>query len=90
MRWFSRPCQPRNHDRYPGEDGAAAQPQAAGELCRLRHAGERNQPDSRSIRTLAETVKRLEARVSQLEREQDERGGASPDEDRSPRVGTAG
>ena len=47
-------------------------------------------PDSRSIRTLAETVKRLEARVAELEREPGERGGEDRSGDRPPRIGAAG
>ena len=47
-------------------------------------------PDSRSIAALSETVKRLEARVAELEREQDERGGEGRSEDRPPRLGAAG
>ncbi len=47
-------------------------------------------PDSRSIRTLAETVKRLEARVAELEREADKRGSEDRSEGRRPHIGAAG
>ncbi len=47
-------------------------------------------PDSRDLHTLTETVRRLEARVAELERELDERGDESRREDRPPRIGAAG
>ena len=47
-------------------------------------------PDSRDLVALTETVKRLEARVAELERELDERGRDDRDEKRPPRIGAAG
>ena len=47
-------------------------------------------PDSRDLRTLTETVKRLEARVAELERELDERSADGQKQERPPRIGAAG